>query len=128
MLSNKIRVCVVGGGRIGTIHLSNIQKNPSTVVAAFIDVDTQRCAEVKEQTGCLTFSSLDELFENNVDDIDAVVICSPTCTHVEYSKLCVSKKKPVLCEKPISMDPKEIRELATFAEAEGVPILCGLFI
>ena len=120
-----LKLCVIGGGRIGTIHLSNIQKNPRTQVAAFIDVDAARAAQVKAETGCLTFSSLEELFTSNGDDVDAFIICSPTCTHVEYSKLCISKGKPVLCEKPISMDPKEIKELSDYAIAQNVVLLCG---
>mgnify|MGYP005992929117 CR=1 FL=1 len=123
-MSKAVRFCVVGGGRIGTIHIQNIQRNHRTVVSAFVDVDAARAKQVQEETGCATFSSLEELFNSSVD-VDAFVICSPTFTHVEYSKLCISKGKPVLCEKPISMDPKEIKELSDYAEAQNVPLLCG---
>ena len=120
-----LRLCVVGGGRIGTIHLKNISENRRTQVAAFVDVDEARAEQVRAETGCLVFSSLTELFVAHGDAIDAVVMCSPTCTHVEYSKLCISHGKPVLCEKPISMDPQEIKELAQYASQQNIPLLCG---
>lgn len=126
-MSEKLRFCVVGGGRIGTIHYQNIQKNRRTTLAAFIDVDTNRAKEIQQETGCAIYSSLNELFEDSNIEIDAFVICSPTCTHVEFSKLCISKGKPVLCEKPISMEPKEIKELSEYALSQKVPLLCGSY-
>jgi len=94
-------------------------------LAAFIDVDQERTTQVKNETGCQTFSSLQELLSTNPDSIDAVIICSPTATHFELVHLSIEHLKPTLCEKPISLDPNEIQELYDFAKKKDVPLLCG---
>jgi myo-inositol 2-dehydrogenase/D-chiro-inositol 1-dehydrogenase len=121
----KVRACVVGGGRIGTIHMQNIQRNSRMELVAFIDVDQERANQVKNETGCQTYSSLQELLSTNPDSIDTVIICSPTATHFELVHLSIEHLKPTLCEKPISLDPTEIKKLYDFAAEKNVPLLCG---
>lgn len=123
--NRKIRTCVVGGGRIGTIHMQNVSRNSRTVLAAFVDVDQERAKQIHAEYGVPTFSSLQELFASNADGIDAVIICSPTKTHCEYINICVDNGKPTFCEKPISLDPKEIQTVYQHAESKNVPLLCG---
>jgi len=121
----RVRACVVGGGRIGTIHVQNIQKNQRMELSAFVEIDEARAKQVQQETGCEIYSSLSDLLTTKPDSIDAVVICSPTKTHFELVHLCIDHGKPVLCEKPISMDPNEIKTLYLHAKAKNVPLLCG---
>ena|SRR3990167_7004555 len=123
----RIRTAVVGGGRIGTIHVNNIVRSNRMVLSAFVDINEARAKEIQEQTNCQIFTTIQELFEKAKDSFDAIVICSPTKTHVEFTKLAIEHKKPVLCEKPISMVPQEIKDLYDFAAQHNVPVLCGIY-
>jgi hypothetical protein len=52
---------------------------------------------------------------------EGVIIATPTSTHVELSRLLLKAKKPVLCEKPITKNVAELKELMAQYEAEKVP-------
>ena len=128
-MGKKLQVCVVGGGRIGTIHMDSVQKNHRMKLTYFVDVDAQRRRQIAEEVeGIETFESIHEIFgnEERKSKLDAVIVCSPTATHMEVVMLCLEHKIPVMCEKPLSMNVKEIAEAYKYAEQKQVPLLCGL--
>lgn len=53
-------------------------------------------------------------------DFDAVYIASPNRLHYEQSKLMLQSGKHVICEKPITVEPEELEELQTLADAKGL--------
>lgn len=53
-------------------------------------------------------------------DFEAVYIASPNRLHYEQSKLMLESGKHVLCEKPITVEPKELEELQTLAKEKGL--------
>lgn len=55
------------------------------------------------------YGSYDELI--NDKDIDAIYIATPNTFHKELSIKCLNAGKAVLCEKPVSMNLKEIEEV-----------------
>ena len=71
-------------------------------------------------------------FSDNTDKIisdktiDAVVVCSPTPTHYEIIKKCVTQKKYVFCEKPISFSENEIQEIIKIMRDQKIFIQVGL--
>jgi predicted dehydrogenase len=55
------------------------------------------------------FTNLDDLAKSDI--IDAVYIASPNIFHYQQSKLFLESGKHVICEKPATVTPKQIREL-----------------
>ena len=125
---NKLRVCVVGGGRIGTIHMEAVQRSPRMVLRFFVDVDEKRRNEIVEQyENVKSFKTFAEIVENEEtrNELDAVIVCSPTACHFETVMLCIEHKKPVMCEKPLSMKVDEIIVAYQKARECNVPLLTG---
>ena len=58
-------------------------------------------------------------------DIDAVLICSSTDTHVPLIKQAAANGKHIFCEKPVSMSVDQTREALTAVEAAGVSLQIG---
>jgi myo-inositol 2-dehydrogenase/D-chiro-inositol 1-dehydrogenase len=58
--------------------------------------------------------------------VDAVLIASPTTTHVEYIRLAAAHSKPVFVDKPVAFEPEDIRTCFAETKAKSVPLLCGL--
>lgn len=53
-------------------------------------------------------------------DFDAVYIASPNALHYCQSKLMLENGKHVICEKPITVEPEELKELQDLAEEKGL--------
>jgi predicted dehydrogenase len=54
-----------------------------------------------------------------IADVDAVYIATPHTAHCENAVLCLERGKPVLCEKPISINARQARRMADAARANG---------
>jgi len=122
--AGKAGVCLVGGGRIGTVHLRNIINNPRLELKYFVDVDEQIAnSYAAKAPNCKALSKLDEALADK--SVVGVVICSPTATHRDLIIASVRAGKAVMCEKPISLKLSEVDECYIEAKKNNVPLLCG---
>jgi len=53
-------------------------------------------------------------------DVDAIYVATPHSYHKENSILCLRNKKPVICEKPFTINKAEAEELVSVAREENV--------
>lgn len=122
---NKVRVGVIGAGRIGKIHADNLRRLPNAEVVAISDLYADAgLAEWANERGIpiVTADSGDIIDD---PDIDAVFICSPTDTHVPLIKNAARNGKHIFCEKPISMDIRRTEEALEEARRAGVKLQVG---
>jgi len=56
------------------------------------------------------------------NDVDYVFICTPTSTHYDIVKKCISNKKNIFCEKPFTGNIKKAKELYDMSEENKVEI------
>src|SRR5262245_53954986 len=79
-------------------------------VTAIASRDRDRARALADRFGAEhTFGSYDELLSSY--DVDGVYIPLPTSQHVEWTLKAANAGKHVLCEKPISLDAKDIAAL-----------------
>jgi myo-inositol 2-dehydrogenase/D-chiro-inositol 1-dehydrogenase len=97
-----LRIAVLGAGRIGKIHAANVAANPHADLVAVADPFGTAAASLADQLSCEY--SLDPVSLIEREDVDAVVIGTPTDTHVSLMLQAVQQGKAVLCEKPIDLD------------------------
>ncbi|MBD2869319.1 inositol 2-dehydrogenase [Paenibacillus arenilitoris] len=122
---DKVRIGIIGAGRIGRIHAENMLRRPDAEVAAISDPfadDKLREWAAARGIGRVTRDSGDVM---NDPSITAVFICSPTDTHVPLIKQAAAAGKHIFCEKPISMDIEQTKEAIEAAEAAGVKLQVG---
>lgn len=62
------------------------------------------------------------------DGIDGVYIASPNAFHYEQSRLFLENGKHVLCEKPITVTPAQLRELTALADASRLVYMEALMM
>lgn len=115
---SKIKVGVVGTGFIGPAHIEALRRLPNVEVVALCEVNQeladQKAAELGIPVGC-TFENLLKM-----DEIQCVHICTPNFLHYSQSKAALEAGKHVVCEKPLSKDLHEAKELVEIAEKSGL--------
>jgi len=118
---NPITVGILGAGRIGQVHGNNLLRMPGVRLKTVTDpyVDFSSWPPSKVATGDDPSLILDD------DEIEAVLVCSPTPTHAELTERAARAGKHVFCEKPIDLDPARIRRTLAIVAESGVKLQVG---
>ena len=123
MKKEKTNIGIVGLGRIGKMHAKNIYQNlPMFNLKCVSDPSVDK-KFIKSFDSVGVCNSAD-LISNN--SIDAVIISSPTPTHVELIKQCALNKKHVFCEKPISFSEQELIDVIEIVNNKNIYLQVGL--
>ncbi|MCM3781497.1 inositol 2-dehydrogenase [Neobacillus mesonae] len=124
-MKKSIGVGIIGAGRIGRLHADNLLKLPSFSLKAVAEMMvTEELLEWARVRGIAQVIS-DGEFVINDPTIEAVFICTPTLTHIEWIKKAARAGKHIFCEKPISMSNVETAEALQIAEESGVKLQIG---
>jgi myo-inositol 2-dehydrogenase/D-chiro-inositol 1-dehydrogenase len=119
-----LRIGLFGTGRIGLVHAANAATLPGTVLHRICDPALERARETAQQHG-VPHVTADPEEMLSAGDLDAVVVASPTPTHVGLIEECIDRGLPVLCEKPIHLDIRRVDELREKARAARTPVAIG---
>ena len=112
-----VRIAVLGAGRIGKIHAASVAANPKATLVAVADPFADAAQPVAEAHGAEPMT--DAMAAIARPDVDAVVIGTPTDTHVGLMMRAVELGKAVLCEKPIDLDINKSESAAAEVERAG---------
>ena len=104
-----IKAGIVGVGHLGEIHLKLILKSNLYTLAGFFDPDKDRSENISNKYNVKSYKSYKDL----CDDIDAVLICTPTLFHHEIAKFFLNNLKHVFIEKPITTNINQANELVS---------------
>lgn len=119
-----VRVGIIGAGRIGRLHAENLARKAGVQVKAISDIFPDQVRNWAESIGVAYVSGdYKELLAD--PEIDALLVCSPTDTHVNIIKEAAQAGKAVFCEKPVSFDWRLTEEAIATAETAGVPLQIG---
>lgn len=113
----KIKLAMVGLGRLGKQHAENIAfKIPQAELTAICDVDQERVNTIKEDWDIeYAYTDFDELIKN--EEIDGVFICSPSHLHGEQIEKAFEAGLHVLSEKPLGTTIEECQLAEKAVEA-----------
>jgi len=112
-----IRIAVLGAGRIGRIHAGNVAASPNAKLVVVADPVEKAATSLAERLGCEASTDASAVLDR--DDIDAVVIGTPTDTHITFMLKAVANGKAVLCEKPIDLAMEKSLAAANTVERLG---------
>lgn len=120
----KVRIGIIGAGRIGKLHAENLRYFPDVEIVAVSDIFADSVREWAEAIGIpkVTKDYMELLKDPN---IDAVMICSPTDTHVDIIEESVKAGKHIFCEKPISLNLAKTAQVLKTAPPSGVKFQIG---
>lgn len=120
-----LRCAVFGAGRIGRIHAANVARHvEGAQLVAIADVDRSAATDLAGRLGVATVTEdYSELLSR--DDIDAVLVCTPTSTHYDVLLASVAARKAIFTEKPIDLDLARIDAINEAVIAGGIPMMVG---
>jgi predicted dehydrogenase len=116
-MKTPVRFGMVGAGGIAQTYAQVFQALDEVKLTAVADTRADAARAMAETAKCPSFESHEPLADKNL--VDAVLVCTPPATHVPICEYFLSKKIPVLCEKPLAMDSAGARSLVNLAEKNG---------
>jgi UDP-N-acetylglucosamine 3-dehydrogenase len=119
----ELRIGLAGIGSMGRNHLRVIAAHPAARLVAIADPATEVLAAASSGSGAQPFA--EPLAMVAEADLDALVIATPTTTHVALALAAIERGIAVLVEKPIAATVDEGRRIADAARASGVPVQVG---
>ena len=123
MTQKPVRFGLIGTGRIGQVHAASIAAAPEATLSWVADPFIEGARSVAERFGGTATESAEELIASG--EIDAVLVASPTPTHVDLIEASVRAGLPVLCEKPIDLDITRVDALRPLIAELGIPVALG---
>ena len=113
-----LRTAVIGLGRIGWhFHVPQIVRHDGFELVAVVDPLQERLDEARSEFGTKGYASHIDLLEG--EDLDLVVIASPTPFHVEHAVAAFERGCNVFCDKPMAPSLEEADCMIASMEEHG---------
>ncbi|MDE3084054.1 MAG: Gfo/Idh/MocA family oxidoreductase [Verrucomicrobiota bacterium] len=118
--SRRIGVGLIGVGNVASWqHLPKLRdSHRGFQLKAVYDIAEARAQSIAAEFSVTCCDSLTVLVRR--DDVEAVVICTPTQAHVEGVLAALHAKKHVLCEKPLGQTSREAHQMWAASREAGV--------
>ena len=122
-MSEIIKVGIIGCGRIGNVHIENLNLNKNVKINCIFDSNIKIAKKTAKRHQIKAFENVNDVF--NSKEIDAIIIASSTNTHSKYIEKSILHKKPVFCEKPIDLSFKKVRSIYKKFSKVRIPVQIG---
>jgi predicted dehydrogenase len=122
----KTKIAVIGLGGIAQLaHLPILTKLPNVQLVAVSDTNKTRLKAVGDRYGVKNvYQDYNEMLDK--EEIEGVVIATPTDTHSAIAIDCLKAKKDVLIEKPIARNLEEAKEIQAAAKKYKKQVMVGM--
>ena len=124
-MSRKVKIAVIGTGRMGSIHARNIARLiPEGDLVAVCDIKLDVAQAVADELGILrVVKDYHDLLADK--DIEAVLIASSTDTHDFIMRDAAQAGKHIFCEKPLALELPKIDAALQVVGKSGVKLQVG---
>lgn len=113
-----VRVAVVGLGKMGLSLHAIINANANARVVAVCDPTSYVLDVLSKYTGIKTYTDYNELLQK--EELDAVVIATPSRLHYQMVLAALQRGLHVFCEKPFTLNRDESYALTEVARQKGL--------
>jgi UDP-N-acetyl-2-amino-2-deoxyglucuronate dehydrogenase len=97
----KIRIAVVGCGRISKNHFDSIKIHEDNIeLVSVCDIDQEVMFKHKEKYGIKGYTDLEKMLVS--ESLDLVAICTPSGIHADQTEICAKYSVNVMTEKPMA--------------------------
>jgi predicted dehydrogenase len=126
-VNNKVQHASIGVGGMGGADLKRISAHKKVEIVAVCDVDTRRMAFAKKQfPNARRYQDWRELLDKEGDKVDSVNVSVPDHMHAPITLKALEKGRAVYCQKPLTHDIAESRNVLAAAEKARVVTQMGI--
>lgn len=110
--SKELKLGFIGVGWIGRNRMKVLLQNPKVHAAVIAEPSEENASEAKKLAAEAEITtSADEIHEN--DELDGVVIATPSAMHAKQSIQALNSGKAVFCQKPLGRTAEEVRNVVS---------------
>ncbi len=118
-MAGDIRLGILGPGRIFRRVMTDMPNAKGIKITSVASRDKGRAAEAASLCGAEhIYTDYEALAASPF--VDLIYIATPHVFHKEQAILCMEHGKHVICEKPMALNPEEIREMSACARKNNV--------
>ena len=119
IINKKIKIAVVGCGRISKKHFESIKSHSSNLeLVAVCDLDKKVLLSHSKKYNVTGFNDFDKML--NTLDLDIVALCTPSGLHPDQCISAAKKKVHVITEKPMATNWQKGLEMVKKCSLSGV--------
>ncbi len=115
---------IVGAGMIADFHAKAIQSLANANLAGICGTNMEKTRVLAEKYGCKAYNNYSEMVQS--DEIDILIIATPSGAHMEPAIEAARYGKHVLCEKPLEITLERMDKMIEAHEKSGTR-LGGIF-
>ncbi len=121
---HKLKIGIVGTGSISVAHIEAYLRNPHVELYAFCDINETQLAKMASLYNIhRTFTDVQKMLQ--LEELDAVSICTWNSAHAACSIAALEAGKHVLCEKPMAISAAEAEAMQAAAERNNRLLMIG---
>jgi myo-inositol 2-dehydrogenase/D-chiro-inositol 1-dehydrogenase len=122
-MMDTLGIALMGTGRIAQVYGPKITAHPGLRLEVVYNPRLSSAEEAASHYGGRAMDDLDTVLAH--PGVDAVVIATPTDTHVGYIERAAAAGKPIYCEKPLDKTLDQVGRAMAALEAHPVPFMLG---
>ena len=120
-LNSRVQIAGIGCDGKGYSDLKEMSSHPASELVAFCDVDLSRTKKASELNAkAPVYQDYREMLSKHGDTIDAVTVSTPDHMHAFIGLDAMRQGKHVYCQKPLTHNVWEARQMALQAKKSGV--------
>ena len=120
----RIRLGVCGVGRIGRLHAENIATNVEKAkLVAVADPIRSLASSIATRFAARMYTKPENMMKK--EELDALIVATPTQTHADIVQLAADAHLPVLLEKPIALTMKDANKIVSAVKRSGIKFQVG---
>jgi len=120
---NTLGIALLGSGRMADVYGPKINAHPSLSLEVIFNPNSESAERAAMRYGAEAFSDLEPVLSHSM--VNAVVIATPTNTHLEYIVAAANAGLPIYCEKPLDQSLERVDQCLVALTQSAVPFMLG---
>lgn len=122
-MTRSLGVALMGTGRMADVYGPKINAHPGFTLETVFNPRLRSAEKAATKYGGRPMDNLEAVLSD--DAVDAVVVATPTDTHVDYIEKAAAAGKAIYCEKPLDQTLERVDRALAALRAHPVPFMLG---